>query len=132
MLGLADLSYIVRNSYSPTDTDNRAIVQSFQDHLWGPGKLIQNFNDFMLDLTYNNYKYDFVINADKLIDNRLFIIVSYNDSTVPIENHFFPLYRKLQQLKHSDIEVIITDHGHNFTEFRKNELPELISNWVTN
>ena len=132
LLGLADLSYVVRNSYNPNDIDNRALVQSFQDWCWGPGKPIQNFEEFMDDLTFKNYKYDFIEHAEGLLDNRMLIIVSRNDLTVPIENHFFPLYRKLQKLKHPDIEILITDHDHNFGEFRKNELSELISNWVKN
>lgn len=130
LLGLADLSYVVRNSYKSTDIDNRALVQLFNSQLWGEGKLLKNFNDFMLDLTFNNYKYDFVENAKGLLDNRLFIIVSRNDLTVPIENHFFPLFRKLQQMEHSDIEVLITGHDHNFGEFRKNELSNLLSDWI--
>ena len=79
---------------------------------------------------FNNYKYDFVIHANDLLDNRMFIIISRNDLTVPIENHFFPLYRKLQGMKHPDLKVLITYHGHNFIDFRKHELPELISSWI--
>ena len=130
LLGLADLSYIARNSYNPNDIDNRALIQSFQDWCWGPGKPIQNFEEFMDDITFNNYKYDFVEHAEGLLDNRILVIISRNDLTVPIENHFFPLYRKLQQVEHPDIEVLITGHDHNFSEFRKNELPNLIFDWV--
>lgn len=130
LLGLADLSYIIRKSYNSEDIDNRATVQSFKDNLWGAGNLINNFDEFITDLTYNNYRYDFIVNAEKLLDNRMLIIVSYNDHTVPIENHFFPLYRKLLELKHHDLEVMITKHDHNFIDFRKNELPALISKWI--
>jgi len=129
-IGLADLSYIIREFYNPNTFDGRAIVQNFKDGLWGPDKLIQNFDEFILDLTFNNYKYDFVAHAKKLLDNRMLIIVGSNDLTVPIEYHFFPLYRKLRELKHPDIKYIITDSGHNFTDISESEKAEIIASWI--
>jgi len=129
-LGLADLSYIIREFYNPNTSDGRVTVQNFKDGLWGPDKLIQNFDEFILDLTFNNYRYDFVSHAEKLLDNRMLIIVGSNDLTVPIEYHFFPLYRKLQELKHPDIQYIITDSGHSFTDIPGSEMAEIIASWI--
>ena len=129
-LALTDLSYVAREIFNQDDAKARALLQSFRDGLWGPGKLIQNFDDFMLDLMFNNYKYDFVTRADKLMDKRILLVVGFNDTTAPVENHFFPLYRKLQKLNHKDLKVLITDSNHDFLDLPKSELAKIISFWI--
>jgi pimeloyl-ACP methyl ester carboxylesterase len=129
-LGLTDLSYIIREFYNPKTFDGRVTVQNFKDGLWGPDKLIQNFDEFILDLTFNNYRYDFVAHAAKLLDNRMLIVVGANDLTAPVEYHFFPLYRKLRELKHPDIQYLITDSGHNFTDIPKSKMADSIASWI--
>jgi pimeloyl-ACP methyl ester carboxylesterase len=131
-LALADFSYVYRGILNP-DNDNlemRAWAQRVSDRLWGDDKLIKDYESFNSDLLINNFKYDFVAQSDKLMDNRILIVVGSNDLTTPIENHFFPLYRKLQKAGHPDLNVIITESDHKFTDTPKSEIADMITDWV--
>jgi len=133
-LALADFSYVYRGILNPND-DNiemRAWAQRVSDRLWGANNLIQDYASFNSDLLINNYKYDFVAQSEKLLDNRILIIVGSNDLTTPIEDHFFPIYRKLRKSDHPDLNVLITESNHDFTDTPKSEIAEMISDWIKN
>lgn len=135
LLGLADFSYLSRESFNPHNAGMRKFLQEVKDTIWGdantgPGKYARDYDQYVFDILFNNYKYDFVAQAEKLKDKRLFIIVGMNDVTVPVETHFFPLYRKLKAMEHQDFRFKITDSNHSFRDISGAEKAELVSTWI--
>lgn len=134
-LGLADYSYINREFFNPSNIGMKKFNQEALDAIWGgetygEGKYARDFDKFVMDLLFNNYKYDFVAQADKLKEKRIYIIVGMNDVTVPIENNFFPLYRELKKMNHENFKYKITESDHGFRELFDGTLSNMIAEWV--
>jgi uncharacterized protein len=134
-LGLADHNhfYFTPESLIPnTNEKSREFNQIVKDSLWGPSLFIKKMDEenFHADILVNTYKYDFVAQTEKLLDNRILFIVGLNDLSVPIENHFFPVYRELKRLGHQNFQVVLRESDHSFKDFLIEERAELISNWI--
>lgn len=134
-LGLGDFSYIARQFFNHDNPEIKKFNQMALDGIWGgntsgQGKYARDFDKYVMDLMFNNYKYDFVAQADKLKEKRIYIIVGMNDLTGPIENHFFPLYRKLKAMNHPDFEYDITMSDHSFRELYDGSLSKMIAKWI--
>ncbi|MDX1407000.1 MAG: hypothetical protein R3330_02675 [Saprospiraceae bacterium] len=133
-LGLADFSYLSRETFNPANAGMRKFNQDVKDAIWGanegPGTYAPDYDKYVLDILFNNYKYDFVANGDLLHNKRLFIVVGMNDVTVPIEHHFFPLYRKLMDMEHEDFRYEITGSDHGFAELYDGQLSTWIAGWI--
>ncbi len=134
-LGLADFSYLIRETFNPNNAGMRKFNQEVKDAIWGEanegqGKYARDYDKYVLDILFNNYKYDFVAQAERLKDKRMFFIVGMNDVTVPIEHHFFPLYRELKEMKHKGFKYTITDSDHSFQDISNSKKAEMIINWL--
>jgi len=134
-LGLGDISYLSRETFNPYNMEMKKINQAALDAIWGgktsgQGKYAPDFDKYVLDVLFNNYKYDFVAQADKLKDKRIYIIVGMNDVSLPIENHFFPLYRELKKMGHNNFKYEITESDHGFAELYDGRLSEMIAKWI--
>ena len=134
-LGLGDLSYIARQFFNYDNPEMKKITQMALDGIWGgitsgQGDYARDFDKYVMDILFNNYKYDFVVQADKLKDKRIYLIVGMNDLTGPIEEHFFPLYRKLKAMNHNDFKYDITMSDHSFSELYDGRLSEMIAQWI--
>ena len=134
-LGLADFSLLSREFFNPNNKWMKKFNQMSLDAIWGgvtsgQGKYARDFDKYVMDILWNNYKYDFVEQADKLLGKRIFIVVGINDVTVPIEDHFFPLYRKLKEYDHKDFKYVLTESNHSFREMYDGRMSQLIVDWV--
>ena len=134
-LGLADFSYLIKEYFNPFNPQMKVFSQVTKDAIWGDandgqGTYARDYDKYVFDVLFNNYKYNYVENAAKLIDKRIYIIVGMNDVTVPIEHHFMPLYRKLKEINHPDFEYEITDSDHGFQELYEKPLAQMISTWI--
>jgi dipeptidyl aminopeptidase/acylaminoacyl peptidase len=112
-VSLCDHSYFGREFMNP-NSEIRKFLDDATDALFLPNGIIkQNKEIFINDLTDNNYKYDFVAQADKFKDKQLYLFTGIDDSVCPIETHLLPFYRKLKKLDQKNIEVTIEncDHG---------------------
>ncbi len=134
-LGIADFSYLIRETFNPHNTEMKKFNQEVKDAIWGDsnegqGKYARDYDKYVFDILFNNYKYDFVAQSEKLKDKRMFFIVGMNDMTVPIEHHFFPLFRKLKKMGHEDFDFEITESDHSFREISSTEKADMIANWI--
>ena len=134
-LGLGDFSYIARQFFNYDNPEMKKFNQMALDGIWGgktsgQGDYARDFDKYVLDILFNNYKYDFVAQAEKLKDKRIYIIAGMNDLTGPIENHFFPLYRKLEAMDHQDFKYDITMSDHSFRELYDGTLSNMIAKWI--
>ncbi len=129
-LGPSDMSYLIREYFNPLRSDIRRFAQAGKDALWGKNGLIQNFDAFVDDIIWNNFKYDFVSQAEKLMDKRILFIAGLNDRTSVIENEFLPLYRKLMDMKHPNITVEMTKSDHSFGDLSNETKAKMITDWV--
>lgn len=134
-LGLGDFSYIARQFFNYDNPEMKKFNQMALDGIWGgktsgQGDYARDFDKYVMDLLFNNYKYDFVAQADKFKDKRIYLIVGMNDLTGPIEKHFFPLYRKLKAMNHNDFKYDITMSDHSFRELYDGRLSEMIAHWI--
>lgn len=114
-ISLCDHSYFGRQFMDP-NSEIRAWLEAVMDDLFLPSGIIKQDKDiFIKDLTDNIYKYDFVAQAAKFKNKQLYFFTGLNDNVCPIEDHLLPFYRKLKELKHKNLEVIIQncDHGLN-------------------
>ncbi|MGI9551140.1 MAG: hypothetical protein ACR2MT_08065, partial [Aurantibacter sp.] len=89
-----------------------------------------NYEEYVLDMMFNNYHYNFVAQAEKLKNKRMYFVVGTNDITVPVENHFFPLYRELKKMGHSDFKVDLTESDHGFGDLFTGRFSEMIALWI--
>ncbi len=128
-LGLADFSYLINEFFDPDNTNMKEFFQLSKEYIWDAG-LAPNYEEYILDMMFNNYRYDFVAQAEKLKDKRAFFVVGMNDVTVPIEDHFFPLYRELKKMGHEDFQYRITPSDHRFTERSDGRLADMMANWI--
>ncbi len=135
-LGLADFSYLSRESFNPDNAGMRKFNHEVKDGIWGDanwgqGKYARDYDKYIFDIMFNNYKYDFVAQAERLKDKRMFFVIGMNDVVVPIENHFFPLYRRLKEMKHENFKFEITDSNHSFKNlFENGDFAEMITKWI--
>lgn len=114
-IGLCDHSYFGREFMDP-NSKIRQFLEETIDALFLPNGVVKQHKDiFVKDLTDNIYKYDFVAQADKYKNKQLYFFTGLNDAVCTIENHLLPFYRKLKELDHKNLEVIIQncDHGLN-------------------
>jgi alpha/beta superfamily hydrolase len=134
-LGLADYSLLNREFFNPDNIEMKKFNQEALEAIWGgeiygQGKYASDFDKFVMDMLFNNYKYDFVAQADKLMGKRIYIIVGMNDVTGPIEKHFFPLYRELKKIGHENFDYEITESDHGFQELFDGTLSNMIAEWI--
>ena len=129
-MGLADFSYLLREFFNPVNEGMIEFFQISKDAIWDSG-LAPNFEEYFLDMMFNNYRYDFVAQAERLKNKRMYFIIGMNDVTVPIENHFFPLYRKLKRMGHENFQFEITESDHSFRDVSNAVKATMISNWIT-
>ena len=129
-LGPSDMSYLVREYFDPSRTDIRRFAQSAKDALWGEDGPIQDFEIFFNDIIWNNYKYDHVAQAEKLLDKKILFIAGLNDRTSVIEQEFLPLYRRLVELNHSMIEVEMTLSDHSFSDISIESKAKMMVDWI--
>lgn len=81
---------------------------------------------FLKNLTDNISKFDIVKHAEKLLSKKIFMISGINDNVCPVEDHLLPVYRRLKELEHKNLKLIINKCGHEPPE----NLQELISGWI--
>ncbi len=131
-VALCDHSYFGRESMNP-NSKIRSFLENALDGLFLPdGLLNQDREIFIRDLINHNYKYDFVAQADQLQDKQLFLYTGMNDQVCPVEDHFFPLYRKLQAMNHQNIEVIMEDVDHGLNGDFESIIVEIMTRWINN
>ena len=128
-LGLADFSYLTKEYFKFQNEDMREFFQVSKEYIWDSG-LAPNYQEYVLDMLFNNYKYDFVAQAEKLKNKKMFFIIGLNDITVPVEQHFFPLYRELKKMNHQSFEYQITESDHSFSELFDGQLTDMIAKWI--
>lgn len=128
-LGLADFSYLSKEFFNPNNEGMREFFQISKEYIWDSG-MAPNYEEYVLDMMFNNYKYNFVAQAEKLKDKRMYFIVGMNDITVPIETHFFPLYRELKKMNHENFKYKITESDHGFRELFDGTLSDMIAEWI--
>ena len=134
-LGLADFSYLNREFFNPHNVAMKKFNQETLDAIWGgkiygKGTYANDFDKYVMDMLFNNYKYDFVAQANKLENKRIYIVVGLNDITVPIEDHFFPLFRALNKMEHNNFHFEITNSDHGFQELYDGTLSGMIAKWI--
>jgi len=126
-ISLCDHSYFGRQFMDP-NSEIRGFLETVTDDLFLPNGIIKQDKDiFIKDLTDNIYKYNFVAQAERFKGKQLYIFTGLDDSVCPIEDHLIPFYRKLKELEHNNLEVIIKscDHGLNC------EIPTTIAEVIT-
>lgn len=114
-VSLCDHSYFGREFMNP-NSEIRQFLDDATEALFLPNGIIkQNKDIFINDLADNNYKYDFVAQADNFKDKQLYFFTGIDDSVCPIETHLLPFYRKLKELDQKNLKVTIQncDHGLN-------------------
>ena len=126
------MSYLIREYFNPARTDIRRFAQTAKDALWGEDGLIEDFEAFFNDILWNNYKYDHVAQAEKLLDKKILFIAGLNDQTSIIEQEFLPLYRRLMELNHPDITVEMTQSDHSFRDITNEVKAKMIIDWIQN
>lgn len=132
VLGLADHSHFAREFMDP-NSKIRDFLEATRDALFLPNGLIkQDPNIFLSDLTDNIYKYDFVWKSELLLDNRILFIVGLRDQICPIESHFIPLFRSLNEQNHEALTVKIYDTNHGFPAEDVGDLSKIYSDWIFN
>ncbi len=128
-LGLADFSYLSREFFNPQNEAMQEFFQITKEYIWDTD-IAPNYEEYFLDIMFNNYKYNFVAQAEKLIDKKMYFIIGINDVTVPIESHFFPLYRELKKINHENFKYNITGSDHGFRELFDGTLSDMIAEWI--
>ena len=78
-LGLADFSYLIRETFNPNNAGMRKFSQEVKDAIWGDansgqGTFARDYDKYVFDILFNNYKYDFVAQAEKLKNKRMYFI----------------------------------------------------------
>ena len=129
-LGPSDMSYLIREYFNPSRLDIRKFAQTAKDALWGEDGLIKDFEAFFNDILWNNYKYDHVAQAEKLLDKKILFIAGLNDKTSIIEQEFLPLYRRLMELNHPNITVEMTMSDHSFSDISNEVKAKMIIDWI--
>jgi len=127
---LCDHSYFGRQFMDP-NSQIRSFLENVTENLFLPNGIIKQDKDiFIKDLTDNIYKYDFVAQADKFTNKQLYFFTGLNDNVCPVEDHLIPFYRKLKELDHKYLEVIIEicDHGLNCET--PLTIAEILTNWI--
>ena len=129
---LCDHSYFGREFMNP-NSKIRSFLENAIDGLFLPdGLLNQDREIFTRDLINHNYKYDFVARANQLQDKQLFFYTGINDQVCPVEDHFFPLYRRLQALGHQNVHVMMEEVDHGLNGNFQSIMVEIMSRWIKN
>ncbi len=134
--GIADHNYFyfTPKSLDPNNVKQwRELLPSVNEVLWGSEpKFDEIYNPFNTDILKNTYEFDFVSNAEKLKDKKIFIVVGLNDLTVPIEFNFLPFHRKLVKMNHENYTYKILESDHYFRNVSVGERAQLIADWINN
>ncbi len=127
---LCDHSYFGRQTMDPY-SPIRPFLEEATAALFGPlGPIPGGADSFFGDLRDNIHKYDFVANAERLMDRRLYLLVGLDDMICPMEDHFMPLYRKLRANEHPNLKVDVFLLDHNFSGMPEEEVGKLFAEWL--
>lgn len=69
--------------------------------------------------------------VDRLAAKNILFIGGWNDTSVPIELHMIPLYRKFQERNPYGSKLVLFDCDHTFNAMLP-ELHKCILNWIKN
>jgi uncharacterized protein len=69
--------------------------------------------------------------VDRLATKNILFIGGWNDTSVPIELHIIPLYRKFQERNPAGSKLVLFDSDHTFNAMLP-ELHKCILNWIKN
>ncbi|HQY52459.1 MAG TPA: hypothetical protein PK294_06375 [Ignavibacteria bacterium] len=111
-VSLCDHGYFGRQFMDPYSKIREFLEETAKNIFLPNGVVNQEKEVFVKDLTDNICRYDFVRHSKKLLKKKILIICGYNDEICPVEDHLLPLYRKLKELGHKDLKVIINDCAH--------------------
>ena len=129
-VSLCDHSYFAREFMDP-NSEIRDFLEAVIDDLFLPNGIIKQDKDiFIKDLTDHIYKYDFVKQADKFKDKQLYLFTGLDDRVCPIESHFIPFYRRLKELNHRNLEVVVKKCDHGLNCETPTTFAEVITNFI--
>ncbi|MCB0727678.1 MAG: acetylxylan esterase [Ignavibacteriae bacterium] len=125
-IALCDYSYLGREFMNPS-SKIREFLENAVDGVFSDKKIYkQDPHLFLRNLSDNVAKYDIVRHAERLLHKRILMISGFNDEVCPVEDHLFPVYRRLRELEHKNLTAIIKECNHAPPP----DLEKLILKWI--
>lgn len=130
-LAPCDHGYFGREFADP-DSEIRDFLDRVTESLFGEDGPIEGGGPvFINDLVENSKSFDFVHLAAGLHDKKLLFLGGLDDSVCYVEDHLFPLYRRLQALDHPALEAHVLNMDHGFRGVGIDSLMQFTTNWIT-
>lgn len=125
-IALCDYSYFGRQYMDPYSKLREFLEEAIEGVFSDRTFLKQDPYLFLNNLKDNIVKYDIVRHADKLLSKKILMISGIDDTVCPVEDHLFPLYRRLRELEHKNLKMEINKCGHEPPP----DLHGIISRWI--
>ena len=117
--------------FADPDSEIRDFLDQVTEALFGEGGPIEGGGPaFIGDLVDHAEASRFVPLADELLDKKLLLLGGLDDAVCYVEDHLFPLYRRLRALDHPalDAQVLTMDHG--FRGVGIDALMQTTADWI--
>jgi pimeloyl-ACP methyl ester carboxylesterase len=129
-LAPCDHGYFGQELANP-NTRLKPFFEAAADGVFGPkGAVPGGWPAFSGDLVANQSKFSFPRNAAALQSKALLIFAALDDTTCPLEDHFFPLYRTLRGAEHSRLQAHVLNTGHGLDERNGLSMRQLTADWI--
>lgn len=129
-LAPCDHGYFGQEFANP-QTRLKPFFEAAADGIFGPkGAVPGGWPAFSGDLVANHPKISFPRNAAALQSKALLIFAALDDTTCPLEDHFFPLYRTLRGAQHSRLQAHVLNTGHGFDGPNALSMRQMTADWI--
>lgn len=125
-IATCDYSYFGRQFIDPYSKIREFLEDAVEGVFSDKTILKQNPYLFLKNLSDNISKYDIVRHAEKLLSKKILMISGIDDNICPVEDHLFPVYRRLRELEHKNLKLEINKCGHEPPP----DLHDMISGWI--
>lgn len=129
-LAPCDHGYFGQEFANP-QTRLKPLFDSVVVDIFGPkGAVPGGWPVFSGDLVANHPKNGFPQNAQALQSKALLIFAALDDTTCPLEDHFFPLYRTLRSAQHSRLQAHVLNTRHGLDAPTALSMRQITSDWI--
>lgn len=126
----SDHGYFGKELTNP-DSKIRDFLDAASEQLFGKGGPIEGGEAvFVNDLIENSNVFSFVPRAESLVNKKLLFLAGVDDEVAYVEDHFFPLYRRLRVLEHPALEAHVLGMDHGFGGVGLDSLMQITADWI--
>jgi predicted esterase len=125
-IAVCDYSYFGRQFTDPHSKIKKFLEDAIEGVFSDKTFLNQDRYLFLKKLSENTKKYDIVRHAEKLLFKKILMVCGIDDNICPVEDHLFPVYRRLRELEHKNLKLEINKCGHEPPP----DLQKIIIKWI--